>query len=70
MFRRIFACFMVVSATIAMASALVTAQPQKLPAGSKVFIASMDGSETWQYAVSRIRVTADSVFRTGCAAVW
>ena len=53
MFRRIFACFMAVSAMMAMASALVTAQPPQLPAGSKVFIASMGGFDKYLRAATK-----------------
>ena len=53
MFRRSFACVIAVSTMIAMASALVTAQPPKLPAGSKVFIASMDGFDKYFRAATK-----------------
>jgi hypothetical protein len=51
MFTRV--CFVAVSAMMAVASAIVTAQPPQLPAGSKVFIASMDGFDKYFRAATK-----------------
>jgi hypothetical protein len=47
------ACFIAVSAMMAMTSSLVSAQPPQLPAGSKVFIASMDGFDKYLRAATK-----------------
>jgi hypothetical protein len=53
MFGRILTCFVVVSAMLAMTSSRATAQTPKLPAGSKVFIASMDGFDKYFRAATK-----------------
>lgn len=55
MFRRMLTLtrFLAVSVMMAMTSALVTAQPPQLPAGSKVFIASMDGFDKYFGAATK-----------------
>jgi hypothetical protein len=47
MFRRVIASFVAVSAVLAMTSAVLAAPFPKVPAGSKVFIAPMDGFDRY-----------------------
>jgi hypothetical protein len=47
MFRRVIASFVAVSAALAMTSAVLAAPFPKVPAGSKVFIAPMDGFDRY-----------------------